>query len=132
MKTIGEILGKNNSTLTKLIRKTQTSRDLAFIFQNALEANLAKHCRFASLEGHVITVTATNAAWATRLRYAIPDMIKILRTQPEFKMVTNIRYFVSPPTHTATSKKKQKKLSADNEILWQETLDRLKRHERGF
>jgi hypothetical protein len=128
MKTIGEILRKNNSALTKLIKKTQGTQSLAFAFQNMLDSNLAKNCSFANLnlEKSMITVTVTNAAWATRLRYAIPDMIKTLRTQPEFKTVTTIRYLINQPTHASKPKKRQKKLSNENEILWQESLIRLK------
>ncbi|CAL7960735.1 conserved hypothetical protein [Gammaproteobacteria bacterium] len=128
MKTIGEILGKNNSPLAKLIKKNQDTRNLASVFQSMLDASLAKNCQFANLEGSVVNVTVKNAAWATRIRYAIPDMLKNLRTQPEFRMITSIRYFVDRPTHAANPKKKKTaKLSSDNEVLWQETLARLKK-----
>ena len=40
-------------------------------------------------------IIVDSAAWATNLRYAIPDIIKTLRTQPEFKNLQNIRYHVS-------------------------------------
>ena len=133
MKTIGEILKKNNSSLSKLIGKSQRTRDLASVFQSMLDADLAKNCKFANLDDSVITITVKNAAWATRIRFAIPDLLKNLRTQPEFKKVTNIRYLVNHHqinNKQDQNKKKPKKarLSVDNEILWQETLSRLKKN----
>jgi hypothetical protein len=131
MKTIGEILEKNNSIFTKLIKKTKDTKDLAAVFQSVLDANLTKNCQFAKLEDSVITSAVKNAAWATRIRYAIPDMLKNLRTQPEFKKITSIRYFVGHPTTNATTpKKKTTKLSSTNEVLWQETLAKLQKKAR--
>ncbi|EKE00563.1 MAG: hypothetical protein ACD_21C00328G0011 [uncultured bacterium] len=130
MKTIGEILEKDLSVFTKLMKKSQVTQDLAFVFQNVIDADLAKHCHFANLEGSVVTVTVTNAAWATRLRYAIPDLIKTLRTQPEFKTVASIRYLVNRQLNESKPKKKQTRLSSSNEILWQETLAKLKSRKR--
>lgn len=131
MKTIGEILEKNNSIFTNLIKKTKNTKDLAAVFQGMLDANLTKNCQFAKLEDSVITIAVKNAAWATRIRYAIPDMLKNLRTQPEFKKITSIRYFVvHPTTHATALKKKITKLSSTNEILWQETLAKLQKKAR--
>jgi hypothetical protein len=131
MKTIGEILEKNNSIFTKLIKKTQDTKSLAAVFQSVLDENLTKYCQFAKLEDSVITIAVKNAAQATRIRYAIPDMLKILRTQPEFKKIASIRYFVGQhPISATTPKKKIIKLSNANEVLWQETLAKLQKKAR--
>ena len=127
MKTIGEILEKNDSLLVKLIKKTQNTKKLAFIFQNVLDPSIAKNCEFANLVKTVITVTVKNASWATRLRYAIPDMIKNLRTQPEFKNAKTIRYLITPPVEATKIKKPPIKLSHSNEILLRKTLNKLQK-----
>ena len=65
---------------------------------------------------------------ATRLRFVIPDIIKQLRIQPEFKDITNIRYTVTSSRTAATKPKKPKsKLSSSNEALWQKTLTELRK-----
>jgi hypothetical protein len=127
MKTIGEILKNNNTTLAKLIKKTQNTKSLDAVFQSMLDADFAKNCHFASLEGPTLTIVVTNASWATKLRYAIPDMIKNLHTQQEFKAITTIRYRINQPTPYSKSQKKPTKLSHSNEILWKEALARLKK-----
>lgn len=131
MKTIGEILGKNNSILAKLIKKTNNMRSLELVFQSVLDASFAKNCQFASLEGSVVTISVKNASWATRVRYSIPDMLKNMRTQPEFKDITSIRYIISRhQTSPEKRKKKRTKLSHNNEVLWKETLAKLKKKTR--
>ncbi len=55
-----------------------------------------------------MVVIVDNASWATNLRYAIPDIIKTLRTQPEFKGLQSIHYHISrysmPPTASPQQK----------------------------
>ena len=128
MKTITDILHKRDSFLTKLINKTKNSKNLEVIFRTAVEQNLAKHCHFANYKTSELSVTVTNTAWATRLRYAIPDIIKQLRIQPEFKEITKIRYIVASTLTSPTKPKKEKnKLSRDNEELLRKTMLDLKK-----
>ena len=126
-KTVGDILNKDNFLFTSMIKKNKNMQNLASVFQSMLDENFAKNCQFASLEGSVVNIMIKNPAWATRVRYAIPDMLKNLRTQPEFKAVTSICYFIDRKTSAAKPKKKEiAKLSGDNEVLWQKTLAKLK------
>jgi hypothetical protein len=130
MKTIGDILEKNSS-LKKLVKKTQTTKNLAAIFYSMLDSDFAKNCHFANFRDSVLTITVTNAAWATKLRYAIPDIIKNLCTQLEFKKLVTIRYVINQQKYPIKTKKIQTKLSHGNELLWQETLDSLKKNTKN-
>ena len=129
MKTIGDILEKNSS-LKKLIKKTQSTKNLEAIFHSILDPDFAKNCHFANFKESVLTITVTNAAWATKLRYTIPDIKKNLCTQPEFKKLTSIRYIINQQKYSAKTKKRETKLSHSNEILWKETLDGLKKRKK--
>lgn len=127
MKTITDILKKSDSILTKLIAKVKSSEDLEVIFRTALDSNLAKHCHFANYKNSELAITVTNASWATRLRYSIPDIIKQLQVQPEFKDITSIHYTIDiPQNFSKRTKNTPAKLSQNNEILWQKTLVDLK------
>jgi hypothetical protein len=128
MKTIADILKKSGSLLSKLINKAESSQDLEIMFRTALDNNLTKHCHFANYKNSELTVTVTNASIATRLRFAIPDIIKRLRIQPEFKDITNIRYaIVATRTPITKPRDTKTKLSPNNEILWQKTLSTLRK-----
>lgn len=128
MKTITEIFKKSNSPLAKLIGKTRSSQDLEVVFHTVIDENLAKHCKLANYEDSKLTVTVTNTSWATRLRYAIPDIIKNLQVQPEFKAITSLRYTINSPQAQAPKlKSKNLRLSHENELLWKKTIADLKK-----
>jgi hypothetical protein len=127
MKTIADILKKGDSNLAKLINKSKASGDLERIFHMALDGNLAKYCQFANYKDSELTVVAANTAVAARLRFVIPDIIKQLRIQPEFKDIETIRYTIAPAEGRLKPKKAKLKLSAASEDLWQQTLQELKK-----
>ena len=131
MKTIAEILKKSDSPLANLTSKLKFYQDLEVIFCTALDSNLAKHCHIAGYKDTKLTITVDNISSATKLRYAIPDIIKQLRIQPEFKDLASVRHIVTTsnipkiqPKSTCT------KLSYHNEMLWRKMLDQLRKAAR--
>lgn len=129
MKTITEIFEKSDSPLAKLLSKTKTSQNLEPVFHMMLDENLAKHCKIASYDGSKLAVMVTNTSWATRLRYAIPDIIKNLKIQPEFKTITSIRYNVEQRPTSSIKKILVNKplMSKENEISWKKAIADLKK-----
>ncbi|MCL5261489.1 MAG: DUF721 domain-containing protein [Gammaproteobacteria bacterium] len=126
MKTIDQFVTNKDSQLQKLILKAQETRELDRIFSNLVGKPLCEHCRVAKLKKSELIIMVENSAWATRLLYAIPDIIKNINTQPEFKEVTSIRYHIEKPSAKASKPAPKKHLSKENEIIWQELLDNLK------
>lgn len=121
METIGEIL-KKNTQLTKLLNKSQSTKRLEYVFHSMLDSNLARHCQLTNISGSTLNVVVTNSSWATKLHYSIPDIIKGLRTQPEFKDISSIRYSISHDIQTKILKGKPVKISRSNALLLKETL----------
>jgi len=126
MKTIDQVIWRKDSELQKLIEKANAVSRLDRIFKNIVEKPLAEHCNVSKLKKSELIITVENSAWATRLLYAIPDIIKNINTQPEFKEVTSIRYHIEKPSVKASKPVPKKHLSKENEIIWQELLDNLK------
>lgn len=126
MKPIIQILENNNSTLQKLIAQSEHTKQYNRLLQLALEPNLAKHCQFAQLEKNTLTVTVDSPAWATRFRYAIPELKKNISAQPEFNMVKKIRYIISQQEEVHEKKTKKPAMSQVNADLWQDMLNNLK------
>lgn len=84
-----------NKNITKLIKKSSSLQNLNRLFQEILNNDLSKHCQIAEKTKDSLVIVVDNASWATNLRYTIPDIIKTLRTQPEFKGLQNIRYHIN-------------------------------------
>jgi len=127
MKTIVEILRKdNNKIFAKLINKNQNLEVLAGVFNSVIDPSIAKNCRLASIEERVMHISVKNAAWANRVRYYLPEMLKNLHTQPEFHLITSIKYFVERQFTAPVAKKPVgNKMSTHNETMWRETIARL-------
>lgn len=127
MKTIVEILRKdNNKIFAKLINKNQNLEVLAGVFNSVIDPNVAKNCRLASIEDRVMHISVKNAAWANRVRYYLPEMLKNLHTQPEFHMIASIKYFVERQfTPPIVKKSAGNKMSTYNETMWRKTIAKL-------
>lgn len=102
----------SNILPAKVIKKAALLQQLNHIFHNTLPTELANHCQIAKQTKEVIVLIVDNAAWATNLRYMIQDIIKTLRTQPEFKNLQKIRYQVKKEFEPAKIKKRKKNLQA--------------------
>lgn len=132
MKNINQIFEAQNSNFSKLLAKTVLLKRLDIIFKKMLEEDLALHCHFAKITNETLAVVVDNAAWATRLRYAIPDILKNLQTQPEFQAIKKIRYTVNLEASALNSSKnrtKKPKISLENEKHWKDALANLKKND---
>jgi len=105
MKTLGQILGKNNSQFQKLVVATQQTETYDKLLRSCLEAELAEHCHFAAI---------------------IPDVLKNLRVCQEFKDIIKIRYTINKYAETSIKKEHKKRMSASSESLWKEMLNSLR------
>lgn len=127
MKTLGQIFSHNRNILPELVGKAQKLSQIDKLFRSFLDASLAQHCHLADISVTEAVVITDSSAWAMRLRYAIPDILKNVKTQPEFKNLKKIRYSVSPNQNLPTPKKVKVKISAESEKLWKEVLEQLRK-----
>lgn len=128
MKTIVEILRTNNNKIfAQLINKNHDLESLTRIFRNAVDPEAAKNCRLASVDNRVLHLAVKNAAWASRMRYQLPELLKNLRTQPEFHTITSIKYFVERQfTAPSTKRSAAHQMSPHNEAMWRQTIAKLR------
>jgi hypothetical protein len=127
MKTIEQVLAKaEHNVLLDVIAKTQELQHLHNLFCRFISPDLIAHCHLAKLEDNKLHVVVDSAVWGARLRYAIPDILKNLKLQPEFKKVEKIQYHIDVETIAPTSKFSKNKLSDANEQLWRQAIADLK------
>jgi hypothetical protein len=135
MKTLSQILSAKKSHISELLAISNELRrldEMLHVFMD--DKALARHCHLAKLdlEKKKIFLTVDNSSWATKLHYAIPDILKSINVQTEFKSVKSIQYSIIPPDVNFNSKYKsrgrvsKKSLSQRNELLWNETLQALR------
>jgi len=51
-----------------------------------LPADLAAHCKVMNLKNEILVLATSSPTWATRLRFASPELIKQLRCQYSLKL----------------------------------------------
>ena len=62
----------------------------------AAAANSRQQCRVANVRDQVLTVHINNAAWATRLRFLIPDLLQSLNRLADFTAIDEVRLKTVP------------------------------------
>jgi len=62
-----------------------------------LPKNLSAHCKVQNLKSEILILTTGSPAWAARLRFAVPDLIKQLECQFSLTL-RNIQIKIEPET----------------------------------
>jgi hypothetical protein len=131
MHTINQI-SENNPSLEALIQKNKHRKNLEKIFKAFLEDGLKDHCSLAHIEESqdkmILTLTVNSSSMATRLKYEIPDILKNLQTQPEFKKLQKINYviYIAEEEYLNEKTSQKRSISLENEKRWKELREKLK------
>lgn len=101
MKKISAFIASANSLLENYTRTANYIMALTDKVRQHLPKPLQLHCQVANYRDGILIVQTDNAAWATQLRYILPEVQTRLQTYPEFKALNSIRYFVRPAKNAA-------------------------------
>jgi hypothetical protein len=71
---LSELLGQANPTLERLREGAKAAEKAVDAVRRSLPAEVAEHVWGASAEDGVLTVLVDSAGWATRVRYAVPEL----------------------------------------------------------
>ena len=91
-----------------------------------LPENVAAHCRVMNLKNEILILAAPSSAWAARLRFAGPELVKQLKSQFALKLRT-IQIQIQPETPEIQSiRRPQLKLSLTSGTLLAQTAQTVK------
>lgn len=131
---INDLLNKSESPLGKLIAHAQAIDELNNTFISVLDKELIPYCRVGYYDLGVLTLFANSSAWATRLRYAVPNLLSKLRSIPQWAGICSIQIKVLKNAEHEKTKTTQPespfppplKMSANNAAQIQALADSLK------
>ena len=86
----------SSKQLNNLYTHAKNIRTINEKLHNHLVASLASHCTVAKYSDTTLTVYADTSAWASRLRYCIPDILDYARQECGLTSLKSIRINVSP------------------------------------
>jgi hypothetical protein len=94
---VGEVVA-TNSSLRALLRRADDLRALERLFTERLGPGFAAHFDVAGIhDDGVLVLIAHSAAWATRLRFLVPELLQWARTTAPLKHVTAIDVRIARP-----------------------------------
>lgn len=83
--------------LQRLVKKAKCLSELNAILANYLDAGLCQHCTLANYAEGELTLLVDSPAWATRLRFILPNLLSLLKKHKPFNQLTSIRHIVQQP-----------------------------------
>lgn len=98
LKTIATYIKNDQHSCSDLVKKAQTIQQIGKELNAELNPSLRGHCTLANINQDVATLITPSSAWATRLRYNIPEIISILRDKLGQKNLKTIRIKIVPTT----------------------------------
>lgn len=86
----------SSGRLQRLIKQAQALQVLEDRLSEHLPPLLKLHCKVAAIHDDVLVMNASSAAWATRLRYLAPSLLRLLQ-QHALPQLRAIRIKISLP-----------------------------------
>lgn len=120
---INRLVAGNRGTIRELYNHALRLIQLQQKLRQAIPAPLNDQITVASLADGVITIHTTSAAWAARLRFKIPDMLKSLEQEADGNSVKTIRIKVKPPVDPPPESRQKPVISPDTARLLQNVAE---------
>lgn len=112
-------------TTARLLEHARQLQSIDTHLSACLGAEAAAHAQVANRSNGQLVIHADSAAWATRLRYLAPQLLRCLRKTPSLADLQGINIKVSPLAQPASPVTRPAILSADNAALLDSTADTL-------
>ena len=95
------------SVLAFIQKKVQQLTKLNQIWQSEICIDLAEHTRVANFRDGYLIIECDGAAWATRLRYTLPDITQKLLKHADLRDLTHIEWSIQPQFHAPNTQLSQ-------------------------
>ncbi len=105
---VRDFIVEPGSQLNTLIKHADILSALQVTVANNILPELREHCLVSNIQRDTLTLSTAHANWATKIRYAIPDILKALRSLPETSAIKTIRVIVIPDSINEDTPRKNK------------------------
>ncbi len=102
-----------NKQLQSICQKAAEIDKLNLLVKQYLPTHLSAHCRVSSFSKGTLTVQINDPAWATELRYSLPELRDALRKEGLYQLIS-VKLALANENYTqpSSNKKKRQYLSA--------------------
>lgn len=114
------------SVLAFIQSKVQQLRKLNQIWHSVV-TDIAKHSRVANYRENCLVIELDSGAWATRLRYVLPEITTKLLKHPDLKDLSDIEWYIQPHFHNTLVRHQTPPVFSNNTAkLLRNTADAIK------
>lgn len=103
MKTVVQSM-QHSDTLDSLIQRSERLHSLIKKLSATLPVSLSQHCVIANYRDKSVIFIVESSAWANRLRYLTPDLLRQWQSLPNIQPIEKIHIKIKPlnekTTHT--------------------------------
>jgi len=138
---ISNILTNSSPELSSILRQTHVLNTLNTILNQLLPEPSKNHCHIANVREQIIILHTDSPAWATRIRYEIPRILKQINEMYnkqvflEIKLKVRASYIQTTANDTQSTKQKEtlKKRPASDikDPKLKQAMDRLLHHRKA-
>jgi hypothetical protein len=93
-KNIASFLTENN-VLTSIVQKAAHLRQLDQLLKTLIDKEIAAHCCVANYRDNILVIQCENAAWATRFKFLIPELLKNFRQNGQLRSLVSISLIIA-------------------------------------
>ena len=84
-----------NTRLIQICQRTVQLEELTSKLNNYLPASLREHCHVGSFNKGCLIIVASNPAWASQLRYSLPELRDKLRIEAGVYQLSSIKVTIA-------------------------------------
>jgi hypothetical protein len=88
--TLYKLLEDRNSSYNHLVKHARELASLNLQLQKHLPDSLGKHCQLANYRSNTLVIQSESAAWASKLRYLLPQLRRELSQYTAFSGLKDI------------------------------------------
>jgi len=109
---------QETSPLDNLIRRSKQLRGLSSLVSELLGPDLAAHCQLANIEGNTLILLVASTAWATRVRYQIPQLLQNFTRCEQLSHLTDIKVRISAQATAPVEEPPKRRASMSKEAAF--------------
>lgn len=93
------VIDVGNESLNDIFGKLKQLQQLQQKTQPYLPKDLQANARVANYRNGILVFALSSAVWATRFRYAIPELLENFRKKADLYHLSSIQFYIEPAFH---------------------------------
>jgi hypothetical protein len=95
-KSMANWLQRRSDHLRVLLNQVRLLSQITTAIRNALPEPLSIHCQATNVDDNTLVIGCDSSIWAAKLRYHLPQVLRLVKDHPDLPAFSQIRVRVQP------------------------------------